>query len=127
MRELSRGMSPIRIRSTFGRSGRSRVPAPSPIASIGKAGTGPKLETSSARNAAPVGVVISIGIGQLAKGMPRSNSAVAGAGSDTTPWAMRICPYPVGIGLLTACRNPKLSQAIALPRMSTRESIAPTS
>ena len=44
-------------------------------------GSGPNESTKVARMAAPVGVVNSPSIAHSASGMPRSNSAVAGAGN----------------------------------------------
>ena len=48
--------------------------------------------------AAPVGVVNSPSIVDFSSGMPRSNSAVAGAGMLHSPCAILIRPTPVGTG-----------------------------
>ena len=77
--------------------------------------------------AAPVGVVSSWGIADSAKGIPRNNSAVAGAGTLNSPWAMRMRPVPVGTAEATSRSTPSRSQPTAVPTMSAIESAAPTS
>ena len=91
------------------------------------AGTGPNRPASVATMAAPVGVVSSWGIAVSAKGIPRSNSAVAGAGTLNSPWAMWMRPMPVGTGEATAHSMPSRSQPTAVPTTSAIESAAPTS
>ena len=91
------------------------------------AGTGPNESTSVARMAAPVGVVNSPSIVDSANGMPQSNSAVAGAGTLSSPCAIVIRPMPVGTGEATRRSTPSRSQPTAAPTMSAIESAAPTS
>ena len=62
------------------------------------AGGAPNASASVAIMAAPVGVVNSAWISHSAKGIPRNNSAVAGAGTRHRPWAISITPPPVGTG-----------------------------
>ena len=59
--------------------------------------------------------------------MPRSNSAVAGAGMLHSPCAIVIWPVPVGTGEATMRSTPSRSQPTAAPTMSAIESAAPTS
>ena len=90
-------------------------------------GSGPKASINVARMAAPVGVVNSQAIADSASGISRSNSAVAGAGMLTSPWAIRTRPLPVGTGEATSRSTPSRSQPTAVPTMSAIESAAPTS
>ena len=76
---------PMKIRSTFARSGNVLVPQPQPIASIVIAGIGPKLSARVFAIAAPVGVVNSDSIGMSASGIPLRISAVPGAGIGQIP------------------------------------------
>ena len=74
---------PITNRNRLGCS-KSFCPAPYPMRSIVSAGRGPKSLTKLETSVAPVGVVSSPSTLLAARGIPRSNSAVAGAGNRTT-------------------------------------------
>ncbi len=90
-------------------------------------GSGPKLVAVAFKIAAPVGVVSSASMSLAAIGIPHRISAVAGAGTETRPWAIVIDPVPVGTGEATVDSIPKLCMATADPTMSAIESMAPTS
>ena len=64
------------------------------------AGREPYASTKTFKNAAPVGVVSSAATSEGSIGTCFNSHAVAGAGTETSPWAMVIFPHPVGTGEL---------------------------
>ncbi len=77
--------------------------------------------------AAPVGVVSSAWMSLAAIGTPQRISAVAGAGTETRPWAIVIDPVPVGTGEAMVDSIAQACMATAAPTVSAIESMAPTS
>ncbi len=71
--------------------------------------------------AAPVGVVSSASTGESASGTPRSNSAVAGAGTLHTPWAIRMRPLPTGTADAPTHSTSNRSNPTAAPTTSAIE------
>ena len=92
-------------RSRLGRS-KLRLPRPTPTWSGTWPGARPKRSTQQAARASPVGVVSSAGGRSAlhANGMARRRaiSSTAGAGSGSTPWAVRTLPWPAGGGVHTS-------------------------
>src|SRR5438309_1817408 len=80
--------------------------APQPIRSTVIAGWSTHSLTTVVRMAAPVGVVSSERTDDGASGTPRSNSAVAGAGTGIRPWAHCTMPEPVGTARLVKRSTP---------------------
>ena len=91
------------------------------------AGIPPKDWTKCFSSAAPVGVHSSLWMAPLYQGMPRSSSAVAGAGTGRVPWAQRTVPEPAATGdakIRSACNS---SSNQHTPTMSATASRLPTS
>src|SRR5205823_9931050 len=86
--------SPMVNRSRFGRSWKSRVPAPYPTFSTFIAGNEPKRAVRILTIAAPVGVTNSTCGPDEYTGASFSNFSVAGAGTGNVPCAHRTVPPP---------------------------------
>ena len=114
----------------FGWSGSSRAPAPTPTRSR-RSGGRPNV-ASSATSAAPVGVTCSPRIAgapaRIGADTRLRISSVAGAGSGSGPWALRVAPS-VASGSAEQCSAPiaSASRASSVPTMSTTASVRPTS
>ena len=120
--------SPTSSRSTLACSARSRLAGAvaDPLDGHGRQGAegvGQRGQDGGAGGRGQLGLRPA----ESASGMPRSSSAVAGAGTLHSPWAMRIRPEPVGTGEATSRSTPSRSQPTAVPTMSAIESAAPTS
>ena len=107
----------------------SLVPQPQPIFWTFIGGIGWNDELSSAIIAAPVGVTnsVSISIWRATTLLAAKISDVAGTGTEIVPWAHSIKPCPSLTILLYILSGAILVIKIAVPMISTIESIAPTS
>ncbi len=90
-------------------------------------GMSPYPSAVAARMAAPVGVTSSTEPPREYIGAPRRSSTTAGVGRGRRPWSVRTMPVPVGMADAKTRSMPSRSRAIAVPTMSTMESMPPTS
>ena len=111
-----------RVRPRLG----ARWPTPTPTAERVINGSSPK-PSAQLRMAAPVGVMSSSPEEPPTTGLPRSSSAVAGAGRGMGPWRQSPIPRLKGTGEARSSVTPARSRQAAAPTRSRMESSAPTS